>query len=187
MFIHRNTLCALLLPAVLPCGLALQPAGAATPEEVKKQQDQIRDRAKDIEEKAQADKQAREREEARKAQELRDKQSREENPANPLPRNITLDPSRQPPRPTPSAMTPPYPDPRMAPATLVQLEAEMLALAQRHQRLEQMLNAKGNNSPPPDATPPPPAEPHPDTRNRRPPPHPRAPGWPATRGTTPWR
>lgn len=143
----RFALCSLLLSAALLALPVIRSADAATAEDVKKQQEQIRDRAKEIDDKAQAEKQAREREEARKAQELRDKQSREENPTNPLPRSTVIDPSRQPIRPSGNAMTPPYP--RTASPTLAQLEAEMLALAQRVQRLEQLLAAQGHTITPP--------------------------------------
>ena len=87
MFTSRlNPFALTALVVLLLTGVTATTARSATPEEIKKQQDQIRERSKETEDKAQSDKQAREREEARKAQELRDKQWKEENPNSPLPR-----------------------------------------------------------------------------------------------------
>lgn len=144
------------LVALMLVGMTANAAHSATPEEIKKQQDQIRERSKDIEDKAQADKQAREREEARKAQELRDKQWKEENPNSPLPRPNMADPAHRPPVSSGGMIAPqPLPgDPsaRSVQAALAQIDYELKNINQRLQRLEQMLNAQGHTPPPPAPT-----------------------------------
>ena len=144
------------LVALLLIGVTATTARSATPEEIKKQQDQIRERSKDIEDKAQADKQAREREEARKAQELRDKQWKEENPNSPLPRPNMPDPAHRPPVSSGGMIAPPPlngdPNARSVQAALAQIDYELKNINQRLQRLEQMLNAQGHTPPPPAMT-----------------------------------
>ncbi len=161
-----KTLCVTGLLGLSLLGMMPDAARSATPEEIKKQQDQIRERSKDIEDKAQADKQARDREEARKAQELRDKQWKAENPNSPLPRIGNPDPPYQGQRPPLSSggMTPPPPyggDPngRTVQAALAQIDYELKTINQRLQRLESLLSSQGHtsNTPPTGNIPPRPA------------------------------
>ena len=151
MFTSRlKPLTATILVALLLLGMAPGPARSATADEIKKQQDQIRERSKDTEDKAQAEKQAREREDARKAQELRDKQWKDENPNSPFPRGGNPDPAHQALRPpvAPGGMVAPpssgNPDTRFVQAALAQIDNELKLITQRLQRLEQMLNAQGH-------------------------------------------
>lgn len=162
-----------LISCLLVCGFimhgAVGPAIAATADEIKKQQDQIRERSKDIEDRALAEKQARERDEARKALELREKQWREEYPNAPFPRNGLPDPGRQPPRPPLASQPGPVtgdPANRSLQATLNQIDYELKSLNQRLMRLEQLLNAQAGHGNA--ALPPPPPQP-PASNN---PPHP---------------
>ena len=140
------------LVALLLFGRATDPAYGATAEEIKKQQDQIRERSKDIEDKARADKQAHDREEARKAQELREKQWKEEHPNSPFPRGGNADPSHQaqrPPAPSGGIMiAPPLsgdPNARAVQAAMVLIDKELKSLNQRLQKLEQLLNTQGQS------------------------------------------
>ena len=157
MFTSRlNPFALTALVVLLLTGVTATTARSATPEEIKKQQDQIRERSKETEDKAQSDKQAREREEARKAQELRDKQWKEENPNSPLPRPALPDPANRPPVSSGGMMAPPPligdPNARSVQAALAQIDFELRNINQRLQRLEQMLNAQGQTRPPPALT-----------------------------------
>jgi hypothetical protein len=113
-------------------------------DDIKKQQDQIRDRSKDIEDRALAEKQARDREEARKALELREKQWREEYPNAPFPRTGGSNPPPPVPRTQSTVLPQTATDPtRATQAMLRQVEQELRLIDERLSRIEALLLEQG--------------------------------------------